>query len=340
MRQTDKPGFRFDRRQMLVAAAAALGSGRMASAEPEVTQPRVSQSACPLQTIRPVASDGHKGLALLRKPPGKGPFPAVVILHGDIISLPLPALQQLALDAATTCRFLAAGYVVVVSDYRSRNIDPQSPEALTDCLATVEYVHKLPYVDSASLVVYGCSGGGDLTLQVAGKTKLACMIAEEPATMLTSGMFNKATPRGGDVYTPFDSRFMMAKPKQFDKPEFQKILKTKVARIDCPIMIIQGDVDRKEMPINSFNAEILIPELRSSGRKFIVKSYPGQNHCFCMGSGLPPSPIEKMIYSSFPPSWARQARAAFRDMDGFCRMHVKRQPRKLDLALITEVAAS
>jgi hypothetical protein len=41
--------------------------------------PTISQEVAPLEAIVPVAKDGHKGEAYVRKPPGKGSFPAVLI---------------------------------------------------------------------------------------------------------------------------------------------------------------------------------------------------------------------------------------------------------------------
>ena len=78
----------------------------------------------------------------------------------------------------------------------------------------------------------------------------------------------------------------MENPRQFYTPEYETILRTKVASIKCPILIIQGDVDRREPAINKFNAEVLIPELHALGKIVEVLTYPGEPHCFCFyGSG-------------------------------------------------------
>jgi hypothetical protein len=69
---------RVDRRGFLIASAAGLLGIRPAHAQSAITRPIVSEKACPLETIYPVAADGHRGLAVLRKPPGAGPFPVAV----------------------------------------------------------------------------------------------------------------------------------------------------------------------------------------------------------------------------------------------------------------------
>src|SRR5687768_8711838 len=48
----------------------------------KVSLPFISETAIPLERMTPVASDDHAGLAFLRKPPGDGPFPAVILVHG------------------------------------------------------------------------------------------------------------------------------------------------------------------------------------------------------------------------------------------------------------------
>ena len=223
--------FCFNRRTFLAAALAGVVPASVAEAQAEVTRPVVAEANCPLEIIQPIASDGYRGLGVLRKPPGNGSFPAFVSLHGDIVTQSLSYLQSRARDTANASRFLAAGYVVVVPTYRSRDVDPQSSVSLEDSLAVIEFVRKLPYVDAESIVVFGCSGGGDLALEVASRTRICAVVPEEPASMLMAGMFNTGTPRKGERYTPLDSLFLMDNPKQYYTPEFQTILRAKIARI-------------------------------------------------------------------------------------------------------------
>src|SRR5829696_5565828 len=214
-----------DRRTFLVATVGTMLRVPLGQAQGQVTQPVLSETDCPLEVITPTAHDGHRGLGVFRKPPGKGPFPAVIYLHGGITTMPLAALRATATHGANPSRFLAAGYVVVVPTYRSRDVDVQSPISLDDAVAVVEYVRALPYVDDESVVVFGCSGGGDLPLQVPTRTKVCAIVAEEPATMVMAGMFNNRLPKKGERYTPEDSFFMMENPKEHYTPEFQAILR-------------------------------------------------------------------------------------------------------------------
>ena len=81
---------RCNRRAFLLTTVAGLASSRLSQAQPAVTRPVVSEKACPLETITPVSADGHRGLAVLRKPPGAGPFPVMVWFHGGITTVTAP----------------------------------------------------------------------------------------------------------------------------------------------------------------------------------------------------------------------------------------------------------
>jgi dienelactone hydrolase len=213
---------------------------------------------------------------------------------------------------------LAAGYVVAPITYRSRDHDPQSRVSVEDCIAASEHLRKLPFVDSSSVVGYGCSGGGDLLLEMAAAgAKLCAIVPEEPATVLFTGVFNSGLPKNGALFTPADAAPISEDPKRYYTGKYKAITRAKIARIQCPILIVQGDVQ----PINRFNAEVLLPELRQAGKKFETKTYPGCPHCFAFAGNR--KPVEAL--------------QAFKDAEEFCRRHVTTKPKSLDASLIREV---
>jgi acetyl esterase/lipase len=283
-----------------------------------VTRPVISEDVSPVETINPLASDGHRGLGLLRKPPGNGPFPAAVVIHGGLVTLPRPRLDTVG-AAPMSSRLLAAGYVVAVITYRSRDRDPQSDAPIADTVAAVEHVRKLPYVDAKSVVIYGCSGGGDLALQAAAVTDVAAIAPEEPASVLFTGVLNNSVPKRGETHTPADAAPLMKDPLRYYTADFQKITRAKIARIDEPILIVQGDEQNLE---NRFNAQVLIPELKAAGKKLELATYPGEPHCF-----------------AFVPEARRPAAAlkAFEAVDAFFRRHVATQPKPVDAVHIKEI---
>ena len=184
------------------------------------TRPAISQEVAPLEAIVPVAKDGHKGEAYVRKPPGRGPFPAVVLIHGDIVRWLTTRLKEYALGAWSS-RYLAAGYVVAVTTYRSRDVDPQTRESPDDVLATVEYVRKLSYVDPKSIVVNGTSGGGDLALTVATETDVAVIVVEEPAGPVTMGVSTRTLRRRANGSRPSTAVDFRKTRRSSTRPSFR-----------------------------------------------------------------------------------------------------------------------
>ena len=220
-------------------------------ANPPIMRPVISEDLVPLQAIAPIARDGLVGEGFLRKPPGDGPFPAIVLIHGGMRRLPTERIREYALSTHPS-RFLEAGYVIAAITYRSRDIDPITQTTLTvqDAVAAVDYLKGLPYVDSNSVVINGCSGGGDLALEVAAATEVAAIVPEEPVSMLYRA--------------------------SSDHQRFEE----KIARISSPVLIVQGGPSE----LNRFNAEVLIPELRAAGTSLEVITYPGEPHCFAFGA--------------------------------------------------------
>lgn len=287
--------------------------------KPAATRPVISEEVAPLEAIAPVAKDGHKGEAYLRKPPGKGPFPAVVLVHGGIVQRTTVELKASA-RGTWASRYLAAGYVVAVTTWRSRDIDPQTRESPDDVLAAVEYVRKLSYVDPKSVVVNGCSAGGGLALEVAAEIDVAVIVTEEPALYAFTGVFNKDSPKKGERFTTEDTRPIGADPKKYYTPEYQKRTREKLARIKCPIVLVQGDKGE-----HNFTKEVLYPELQFLNKNnVVVLTYTGQPHCFAFYSapGRTPQPAV--------------AENAFEDVSALMRRHLPTKPTPIDPNLVNQ----
>ena len=206
---------------------------------------------------------------------------------------------------------------------------------MEDALAVVEYLRKLPFVERASIVVAGCSGSGDLALDVASRTSVCAVVAEEPACVLMSGVFNNSVPKRGERYTPEDTFFLMEDGPRYYTAELPKIFRTKLAKIDAPILIVQGDVGEGPMNVdgpgrNRFNGDVLIPELRATRRRFEVKIYHDQARCFCSASGAP-----RTGGVAAPASWPVAALQGFEDIEAFCRRLVRTKPKTLDAHLVS-----
>ena len=288
------------------------------------TRPDISQDSSPLQVVAPVARDNHSGLALVRRPPGGGPFPAVLIIHPGITTFSQNALAEYMLRAAPPSRFLASGYVVALTTYRSRDVDPQSKVSANDVAATVDYVRKLDFIDSKSIGLIGCSGGGDLALEIATTTEVAAVVAEEPASMMFTGVFNNKSPKAGERYTPPDSFPIMENPGRYYTAEYQRRTRDKIATIRSPILVVEGD---EKSPLNRWNAEVLVPELRRAGKRVAVKSYAGERHCFAYDGRGPDG-----TWNHVPAAVSAHAEA-----DDFFRRHMSTQPKAVSSSLVKRV---
>lgn len=109
--------------------------------------------------------------------------PVIVMGHG------LAGVKEMRLDAFAE-RFVAAGYVCLVFDYRHFGASGGEPrqlldidEQLQDWRAAVGHARTLPGVDPQRVVVWGTSfGGGHAIVTAAGDKAIAAAIAQCPFT--------------------------------------------------------------------------------------------------------------------------------------------------------------
>ena len=295
------------------------------SREEQLTTPVVPQEVSKLIKLRPKAKDGYRGKMLIRRPPGEGPFPAVMLIHGGLTSWSTRQLREYALSTFPS-RFLAAGYAVATITYRSRDNDPQSPLPLYDALAAVNYLQRLPDIDVESIGVYGCSGGGDLALSLAAEVTVAAIVAEEPASIMFTGIWDSSWPKAGERYTPLDAAPIFINGTEYYTPEHRRVTRNKIAKFRSPILIVQGDLE-SQVAINDFNADVLIPELQSSGKVIQVITYPGQPHCFSMATRL-------------QAGTETSALKAFRETEMFFRGYMSVEPQPMQQRKVTFIPLS
>ena len=135
--------------------AAAAMFGLLASVEPVVADEIVKFTS---------AGQGDTIQGYLTKPKGRGPFPAVVLLH---TCLGLPEAR-----ASIGQRIAAWGYVALfVDDFATRGLRETCAvdfqPALPDAYGALAYLSHLPYVDPGRIAAVGFSQGGDTALKVA-----------------------------------------------------------------------------------------------------------------------------------------------------------------------------
>ena len=292
----------------------AVLAGAPAVASDAVTFPRVSETTAPIIELQ-VAEHAY---AAIRKPPGDGPFPAIVFLHGGLGQSPMNGLRRNAVESPAQSRFLAWGYVTVTATRRSIRHDPGDRGVVDDTLALVDAVQALPYVDRESVVLYGGSGGGTLALEVASVSdELAAIVAGEPASIIYMGMFAKEHVVLDDAGKPAKDRrwdVMNADPQKLYTPELRNHTRSKLEGLSTPTLILHGD----RHALKKFNFGVLIPEMESMGKPVTVVRYPGEHHGFYWGRGRIPE----------------LARKANRDADAFIRKHVSVRPTPIEETLL------
>ncbi|MES2626169.1 MAG: alpha/beta fold hydrolase [Pseudomonadota bacterium] len=271
-------------------------SVQAAPASEPVMRPIIAETTIPVQAIVPIASDGTAGEAFLRKPPGDGPFPAVILIHGGAPRWTTEALRDYIVHIHAS-RFLAAGYVVVAMTRRDLDLElpfAEEQPAVKDAVAVLDYVKDLPYVDPDNVVVRGTSVGGYLTLEVAAARDVAAILVEEPFSFPFVGV-NLAN--GTD-----------------QKPDTSKL-----ARINTPILHIQGD---QTPNINDFNKDVFMPAVKATGKSLTELTYPGELHSFAFFDNA-----ERTLHPAV-------SLEAFKQIDKFFQEHLTLKPTPLAANLV------
>lgn len=169
-----------------------------------VTQVPVPTGGPPLSLHLVYTDDGLYVPALLRTPPGDGPHPTVVCVHGGSGGLGVPWLVDFATNRGYLFeRLLDAGYAVCVTEGRmevedaydvepNEGTDPPVPVALDhhDLAATYRYCRERPAVDADRVAFFGASHGGELQLKLASAVEAppAALVPMEPAVIEYLGL--------------------------------------------------------------------------------------------------------------------------------------------------------
>ena len=298
--------------QRLAIVAAGLVCPGVAS---EITFPLISEDRVPVSEL----SLTETAYGAVRKPPGEGPFPAVIFLHGGLGQSSIGNLRKNSVQQPTQARFLAWGYVTVTATRRAIRHDPQGRGVVEDTLALVRATRELPFVDAASVALYGGSGGGTLALEVASVSgDLAAIVVGEPATIIYMGMFTKDHVVFDEDGKPTGDRrwdVMGQDPAALYTGEVRELTRRKLSGLSAPTLVLHGDVHA----LKEFNLGLFVPELKALGKPVTVKMYRGEPHGFYWGRGRDPA----------------QALRANEDADAFLRQHIRAQPRSVDTSWIT-----
>ena len=249
---------------------------------PKAAPPPIAASApAPAPSPAPVRLESESLVAFpsgaltlhgfLYRPPGAGPFPAVVFNHGSE-ALPGDMRGQAAF-------YLPHGFVLFVphrrGQGRSRDAGEYTVDHLSDharvvnelattqtddVMSAVEYVRSLSYVDKARVAVTGCSYGGIVSLF--------------------------AAERGTGVQAVVD--FAGGAMSWAHVPELQDRMKQAARAARVPVFFVQAENDFDTRP-----SLVLSEEMRRAGKPVRVHVFPPngsthpEGHHFCAGGRSP-----------------------------------------------------
>ncbi len=213
------------------------------------------QSAEEGVTVRRTFLSGPKNLedeteVFLFKPKGAGPFPGVVMIHGD---QPDPTgrlgVREYFID--NTGEFLASrGYAVMAPSMpgfgaSTGKADFVGPETIGRLAFAIQYFQKLPYVDGERIAIFGDSRGATAAALLARK------VPRVRGLILQSGVYDLTEVMPGeDRDTPL-SREQLELRKKIEREaglnERDMKLRSPLLFSDeltCPIVFIHGTADQ------------------------------------------------------------------------------------------------
>jgi dienelactone hydrolase len=224
-----------------------------------LTKP-VRGSAIPVDFTFALTRDEIYVPVAVRRPPGVGPFPVIVMGRGDGRG-GLPHIEkQVERLASMQDEMIARGYIVAFVNYRNeiphlyehtaraQNLaDDVSGEGRTlksaptldsdDLIAVLKYLPTLPYVDKHAIGIAGVSHSGEMILKIAAETTFAAGVAIEGASHEFLSVYTgPAAPRRGNELQYQD---IEAVRKNADKPRAME----RIRRITTPILHIGRDAD-------------------------------------------------------------------------------------------------
>ncbi len=240
------------RRAARVAAAAlfALAAGCAVTTLP-TSEEGVTVERAVLERTPP---GGERTEIFLFRPAGKGPFPGVVLLHGDSPEAAgMKGGKEFYYDG--TGEFLASqGYAAMAPSMPGFGGTPGDrdfvgPATLSRLRAAMAHFQALPWVDSRRIAIFGASRGATAA------ALLARSVPEVRAVILQSGLYDlrgvieENAKTGGATAGPAKEALALQKRIEREAGKSSEALRSRspaafTGQLSCPVLLIHGKEDR------------------------------------------------------------------------------------------------
>ena len=242
--------------------------------------------------------------AYLRRPKGKGPFPAVVVLHGGGVSP--KGTYGMGRENPLTTAFVGEGWAVLSIDFRETAVPLARPGgAITfpalspiewhDAIAATEDARNLSFVDGRRIAVIAGSHGAYVMSHVVSRASIQAAVLCSPA-IFDFVELSRAIDAGVPAVDPVKNKVAEAEQRYGAKMEVvaknpdcygYETPMTEVANVRCPILIINGRNDTSS-PVAVM--EVYRDKLRAAGK--VVETYFPDDapHGFYFGNPKPLHP--------------------------------------------------
>jgi dipeptidyl aminopeptidase/acylaminoacyl peptidase len=227
-------------------------------------------------------SEGKQVVGMLHRPPGRGPFPAVVFLHGfsgnsfEAHRLFLETARVLTTRGVASLRFDFRGSGNSAGAFSDLSIQTE----IADARAAVRWVRKQPWADSRRLALLGMSMGGLVATQV-----LAADRALRTAVLWNPVVYARAL-RDGWMNPARAAQLKKSGVADWFGWPVGRALYDDLGRIDplacapsirCPLLVVQATDDQTTPKAGGC---ALVKSLQGAGVLAQLQLIPGSDHCF------------------------------------------------------------